>query len=70
MRVWSLVREDPLEEEMATHTGILTWEIPWTEESGGLQSTGLQKSQTRLRLNNPDNIDEDSMEMYFSPSLN
>ena len=70
MRVWSLVREDPLEEEMATHTGILTWEIPCTEESGGLQSTGLQKSQTRLRLNNPDNIDEDSMEMYFSPSLN
>ena len=33
--------EDPLEEEMATHSGILAWEIPWTEESGGLQSTGL-----------------------------
>ena len=42
-------REDPLEEEMATHSCILAWEIPWTEEPGGLQSMGLQKSQTRLR---------------------
>ena len=33
-------REDPLEEEMATHSGILAWRIPWTEETGGLQSTG------------------------------
>ena len=32
--------EDPLEEEMATHSGILVWEIPWTEEPGGLQSMG------------------------------
>ena len=32
--------EDPLEEEMATHSGILAWEIPWTEEPGGLQSVG------------------------------
>ena len=32
----SLVREDPLEEKMATHSGILSWEIPWTEEPGGL----------------------------------
>ena len=39
--------EDPLEEEMATHSSILAWRIPWTEEPGGLQSTGLQ-SQTRL----------------------
>ena len=38
--VWSLGREDPLEEEMATHSSILAWEIPWTEESGGLQSMG------------------------------
>ena len=35
--------EDPLEEEMATHSGILAWKIPWTEESGGLQSMGLQR---------------------------
>ena len=34
--------EDPLDEEMATHSSILAWEIPWTEERGELQSTGLQ----------------------------
>ena len=43
MRVQSLSREDPLEKEMATHSNILAWEIPWTEESGGLQSMGLQR---------------------------
>ena len=37
----SLGQEDPLEEEMATHSSVLAWEIPWTEESGGLQSVGL-----------------------------
>ena len=36
MRVQSLGWEDPLEEEMATHSSILAWEIPWTEEPGGL----------------------------------
>ena len=40
--------EDTLEEEMAAHSSILAWEIPWTEEPGGLQSMGLQKSWTRL----------------------
>ena len=48
MRVRSLGREDPLEKEMATHSSILAWEIPWTEEPGGLQSTGLKKSRTKL----------------------
>ena len=43
-QVQSLAREDPLEKEMATHSSILAWEIPWTEEPGG--SMGLQKSQT------------------------
>ena len=42
----SLGQEDPLEKEMATHSSILAWEIPGTEEHGGLQSMGLQKSQT------------------------
>ena len=42
--VRSLGQEDPLEKEMATHSSILAWEIPWTEESGGLQSIGSQKS--------------------------
>ena len=40
--------EDPLEKEMTTHSSILTWEIPWTEESGGLQTMGSQKSWTQL----------------------
>ena len=41
--VQSLGWEDPLEKEMATHSSILAWRIPWTEEPGGLQSTGLQR---------------------------
>ena len=40
MQVRSLGREDPLEDEMATHSSILAWEIPWTEESGRLQRVG------------------------------
>ena len=46
--VQSLGQEDPLEREMATHSSILAWEILWTEESGGLQSTGVAKSRTQL----------------------
>ena len=42
MQVQSLGWEGPLEEEMATHSIILAWEIPWTEEPGGLQSMGSQ----------------------------
>ena len=41
--VQSLRAEDPLEKEMATHSIILAWEIPWTEEPGGLQSMGSQE---------------------------
>ena len=47
-QVPSLSQEDPLEKGMATHPSILAWGIPWTEESGGLQSMGSQKSRTRL----------------------
>ena len=43
MPVPSLGREDPLEEEMATHSSTLAWRIPWTEEPGGLQSMGSQR---------------------------
>ena len=46
--VQSLGLKDPLEKEMATHSRILAWKIPWTEEPGGLQSTG---SQSQARLN-------------------
>ena len=42
-RVRSLGREDPLEKEMVTHSSILAWRIPWTEEPGRLQSTGSQR---------------------------
>ena len=40
--------EDALEEEMATHSSILAWEVPWTKEPGGLQFMGCQKSRTQL----------------------
>ena len=43
MHVLSLGQEDPLEEEMATHSSILAWRIPWREELGGLQSIVLQR---------------------------
>ena len=46
-QVQSLGQEDSLEKEIATHSSILAWKIPWTEEPGGLQSTRLQ-SQTQL----------------------
>ena len=42
-RVQSLDQEDPLEEGMATHSSILAWRIPWTQEPGGLQSMGSQR---------------------------
>ena len=48
MWVCFLGLEDPLEEGMATHSSILAWRIPWTEEPGGLQSMASQKSRTRL----------------------
>ena len=41
-QVRSLGQEDPLEKEMAAHSSVLVWEIPWTEKPGGLQSRGLQ----------------------------
>ena len=45
--VQSLGQEDPLEKAVATHSSVPAWEIPWTEEPGGLQSMGSQKSWTR-----------------------
>ena len=44
MQVQSLGQEDPLEKEMSTHSSILAWEIPWTEELGGPQSLGSPES--------------------------
>ena len=48
IRLWSLGQEDALEKEMATHSSILAWEIPWTDKPGGLQSTGSLESRTWL----------------------
>ena len=50
-------QEDPMEKEIATHSSILAWEIPWTEEPGRLESMWSQKSQTWLSgYNNKDNL--------------
>ena len=48
MQIQSLGREDALEKEMATHSSIPAWEIPWTEEPGGLQSMGSQRMEHNL----------------------
>ena len=48
-RVWPLGQEDPLEKGMATHSSILAWRIPWTEEPDGLQS---MESQSWIQLSN------------------
>ena len=45
MQVQSLGRENPLEEEMAAHSSILAWKIPWTEEPGGLQPMGSPRAR-------------------------
>ena len=45
--------EDPLQKEMATHSSVLAWRTPWTEEPGGLQSMGSQESDTTKQQNQP-----------------
>ena len=50
MQVQSVGRDDPLEKELATHSGILAWRIPWTQEPGGLQSIALQSWTLQKRL--------------------
>ena len=58
--VQSLGQEDPLEKGMTTHTNILAWRIPWTEEPGGLQSMGLQRVGHNLETNTfCETVDED-----------
>ena len=51
--IWVLFlgRKDPLEEDMASHSSVLAWRIPWTEGPGGLQSLGSQESDRTERLN-------------------
>ena len=58
--VQSLGQEDPLEKGMTTHTNILAWRIPWTEEPAGLQSMGLQRVGHNLETNTIcETVDED-----------
>ena len=49
--VWFLGWEEPLEKDMVTHSSILTWRIPWTEEPGGLQSMDLQNVRDKWEAN-------------------
>ena len=56
MQVQSLGQEDPLKEEMATHSSILAWRVPWTEEPGELQSIGSQ----RVRYNRATEQEQDN----------
>ena len=56
MQVHSLGWEDPLEKEMAAHSSVLAWEIPWTEQPGGLQSMGSQRVGHDLATKQHDNI--------------
>ena len=55
-RVQAPGQEDPLEQVVTTHSSILAWEIPWTEEPGGLQSTGSQKGQTQINYQTITNL--------------
>ena len=66
MQVWSLGWEAPLEEEVAIHSSILAWRIPWTEEPDRLQSMGSQKSWTGLKWLS--NLEADASSSYQLPS--
>ena len=55
MQVRSLSRKDSLKKKIATHSSILAWEIPWTEEPGRLQSTGHKQSDMTDQVNNNNN---------------
>ena len=71
-RVQSLGREDPLEKGMATHSSILAWRIPWTEEPGGLRSMGSQGVEQvawteQLSLFHSHTISWSSQESQLSP---
>ena len=59
-------REDPLEKEMATHSSILAWRIPWTEEPGGLQFTGSQRVRQTERLH-LENTKEELIKILSNP---
>ena len=63
-QVQSLGREDPLEKEMATHSSILAWKIPWTEEPGWLQFMDHKESDTTERLNHHHHTHRHALSLY------
>ena len=63
--VQSLGQEDPLEEEMATHSSILAWTIPWTEEPGGLQSMGSKRVRHDQAIRPPPGINSKLAELIL-----
>ena len=65
MQVQSVGQEDSVKEEMATHSSILAWKIPWTEESGGLWSMGSQ-SQTLLSMRTRSYVLYDFRQVYLA----
>ena len=65
---WSLHREDPLEKEMANHSSILAWRIPWTEEPGRLQSMGSQRVRHEC-VTNKDWIHDQFQLLWFFDSF-
>ena len=67
--VQSLGQEDPLEKDLATHSSILAWRIPWTEEPGGLHSMGLQELDTTWRLNHHVGISFLNLWIFFALGL-
>ena len=69
-RVQSLGGEDPLEKEMTTHSSVLAWKIPWTEEPGGYSPWGHKQFDITYQLNNNTTIlDESSILLYCPPLL-
>ena len=65
-QVQSLGREDPLEKEMAIHSSILAWGIPWTEEPGGLQSwSGKESDMTERGTHSHTHTQESSSQIHF-----
>ena len=64
-KIWSLGQEDPLEKEMTAHSGILAWEIPWTEETSRLQFHGVAKESDTKQLSK---VPEDTHGIPLQPS--
>ena len=69
-QVLSLVQEDPLKNEMATHSSILAWKIQWTEDPGGQMSMGWQRVRHDLVTKQQQSNTQDDLFSFFSPSEN